>query len=114
MVDDITDIKIDDDLDILLDDTNDIATTEYENTPLQSVFIHIKNVMDRYVGRTVTTETLNQLADDISTEIVEKDPQIDSVTDVSVSYSQGSNEVSASVSFVFNQQFETVDVTGEI
>lgn len=111
MPDDIADIYINEELDFVLGSDNDLKTTEYENTVLQSVFIHVKNAIQPYIGSNATRETINSLSIDISSQIRQIDPQIQSVQNVSVDFSD--NSITARVSFVFNDQFETVKVTEE-
>lgn len=111
MPDNITDIYINGELDFTLGSDNDLKTTEYEDTVLQSVFIHVKNAIQPYIGSNATRETINSLSIDISSEIRQIDPQIQSVRNVSVDFSDGT--ITARVGFTFNDQFETVEVTEE-
>lgn len=113
MPDDIQDIRVTEDLDITLGSGNDIATTDYEDTPLQSVFIHVKNAIEPYVGEVMTPDRQREIATAVSRNIVNLDPQIDSVDTVNVEY-DGSNEVSVSVGFIFDSEYETVEVQSDI
>jgi hypothetical protein len=114
MVDDITDIRIAEDGDITLDPSNDLSTTKYEDTPLQSVYIHVKNAVQNYIGTTVNRDTLNSLGDDISDRVRRLDPQIDRVDSVNLTYQSNTDTVIASVRFVFNDEFQTVQLSEEI
>lgn len=113
MVDDIQDMEIDEDFDIYLDEGNDIATTDPEDTPLQSVFIHVKNAVQSRIGDAATENNLQSLATDVTEGITNVDPQIESVESVEVEY-DGGNKVEVDVQFLFNQSYETVTVVEAI
>lgn len=113
MVDDIRDIRITKDLDIELDNSNDIAVTKPENTPLQSVFIHVKNIITRFLGENLTPTTKSRLGGEIA-DVVNTDPQIDEVRFVRVQEGTDSDTVDIKVGYTFNQEFEVAEISSAV
>ena len=109
MPEDVIDIKLNTEKDISLDNTNDFAVTGAEESVLQSVNIHVENVLDNYLGETITSDTMNSLATSLSEDIQSLDPQITRVDEINISTDD--NTVGVEIVYVFNNEFQTVQVT---
>jgi 2-polyprenyl-6-methoxyphenol hydroxylase-like FAD-dependent oxidoreductase len=101
----VRDIGIDQNRDVYLDDGNDLGLVSGNAQLEQSVAIDVLDETRRFIGSTVTAQTIGLLEQRIGEGLAD-DPQVATIRDVSVEeFDKRDNSVTVSVSVAEDEDF---------